>query len=286
MIKELVIISGKGGTGKTSIAASFAALAENAVIADCDVDAADLHLVLAPKREEGGQFGGGKKAFVNRGLCMNCGDCVLFCRFNAIGDYFTVDPLACEGCGVCARFCPADAIEMRDHVSGNWFVSSTAHGPMVHARLGIAEGNSGKLVTLIRKKAKEIAEREKRGPVIVDGSPGTGCPVIATLTGAHYALIVTEPTVSGLHDLERIYELARRFRMKIAVCVNKADINPEMTERIRGFCAEKNAAFVIEIPYDEDVTAAIVAGKPLVAHSRGPAARGIEEMWRRISSEL
>ncbi len=286
MIYEIVIISGKGGTGKTSIAASFAALAKNAVIADCDVDAADLHLMLAPKPQECSDFAGGKKAFVHSGLCMQCGDCVLYCRFNAIKDYFTVDSLACEGCGVCAHFCPTGAIEMRDHISGNWFVSSTAYGPMVHAKLGIAEGNSGKLVTLIRKKAHEIAEGDGRALVIVDGSPGVGCPVIATLTGASFVLIVTEPTVSGLHDLRRVFDLATRFRAKIAVCINKADINPEMADAIRRFCAEKNASFVMDIPFDEDVAASIVAGKPLVEHSSGTAARKIEEMWRMISDKL
>ncbi len=286
MIKELVIISGKGGTGKTSVAASFAALAENAVIADCDVDAADLHLLLSPREKSSEPFDGGKKAYIHPGLCTGCGECVIYCRFDAIGDYFVVDPLACEGCGVCARFCPADAIEMRDHISGDWFVSDTAYGPMVHARLGIAEGNSGKLVSLIRKKAKEMAEEDKRGLVIIDGSPGIGCPVIATLTGAHFALIVTEPTVSGLHDLGRIYELARRFRMKIAVCVNKADINREMSEKIRDFCSREGALFCEELPYDDDVTAAIVAGKPLVEYSRGPAALGVERVWGRILNEL
>jgi MinD superfamily P-loop ATPase len=286
MIRELVIISGKGGTGKTSVAASFAALAKNAVIADCDVDAADLHLVLAPEKKSSADFEGGKKAFVDPGLCTDCGECVSYCRFDAIGDGFIVDQLACEGCGVCAHFCPAGAIEMRDHVSGKWFISATPFGTMVHARLGIAEGNSGKLVTLIKKKAREIAESESRGIIIVDGSPGTGCPVIATLSGAYFVLIVTEPTVSGLHDLERVFSLARRFRAKTAVCVNKADINAEMTGRIRDYCAEKGAVFCEEIPYDDDVVAAIVARRPLVEHSRGPAARGVEGIWRRISNEL
>lgn len=286
MVKELVIISGKGGTGKTSIAASFAALAENALIADCDVDAADLHLVLAPREKQAEPFGGGRKAFVSQGLCTGCGECVIYCRFDAIGDYFAVDPLACEGCGVCARFCPTDAIEMRDHVSGEWFVSETAYGPMIHARLGIAEGNSGKLVTLIRKTAKETAVKEKRDLVIIDGSPGIGCPVIATLTGAHFALIVTEPTVSGLHDLERIFTLAKRFRTKIAVCINKADINGGMAGKIRNYCAKEGALFCEELPYDDDVTASIVAGKPLVEHSRGPAALGVERVWGRIRDEL
>ena len=286
MTHELVIISGKGGTGKTSIAASFAALADSSVIADCDVDAADLHLMLSPKEKSSSDFEGGKKAFITPGLCTACGECISYCRFDAIDDRFVVDTLSCEGCGVCVHFCPSGAIEMCDHVSGRWFISGTPYGTMVHAKLGIAEGNSGKLVTLIKTKAREFAEEESRPLVLVDGSPGTGCPVIATLSGAHFALIVTEPTVSGFHDLERIFELARRFRLKTAVCVNKADINPETSDRIRSFCGEKGAVFHAEIPYDEDAAAAIVAGKPLVEHSRGPASLKIEEMWRMISNEL
>lgn len=286
MIRELVIISGKGGTGKTSVAASFAALARNAVIADCDVDAADLHLVLDTTEKSTAVFEGGKKAFIDPVRCTCCKECISLCRFDAISDGCIVDPLACEGCGVCAHFCPADAIEMREHVSGTWSISATPFGPMVHARLGIAEGNSGKLVTLIKKKAREIAGAEDRDLVIIDGSPGTGCPVIATVSGASFVLIVTEPTVSGLHDLERVFALAKRFRAKTAVCVNKADINAEMTGRIREFCAEKGAVFCDEIPYDDDVAAAIVAGRPLVEHSRGPASTAVEAMWRRISNEL
>jgi MinD superfamily P-loop ATPase len=286
MTNELVIISGKGGTGKTSVAASFAALSKNAVIADCDVDAADLHLVLNPNVKHTNPFEGGKKAYVNQELCTGCGSCVVYCRFDAIGDFFEVDPLSCEGCGVCAHFCPADAIEMRNHLSGTCFISETTYGPMIHAKLGIAEGNSGKLVTCIRSAAKEIAEKEKRELIIIDGSPGTGCPVIASLTGAHIAVIVTEPTVSGLHDLQRVYALAKRFRIKTAVCVNKADIHPAMSKHIREYCIQEGALFCEEIPYDDDAIAAIVARKPLVEHSRGPAARGVETIWRKLSDEL
>ena len=202
MIRELVIISGKGGTGKTSVAASLACLAQNKVIADCDVDAADMHLVLQPEMQQATVFEGGKKAVITRDTCTACGECLRYCRFDAISDDFIVDPISCEGCGVCAHFCPHGAIEMKNHVSGQWFISDTRHGPLIHAKLGIAEGNSGKLVTIIKKKAREIAGEKGYGLVIVDGSPGTGCPVIATMSGASLALIVTEPTVSGIHDLE------------------------------------------------------------------------------------
>ncbi len=282
MIRELVIISGKGGTGKTSIAASFAALAKNKVMADCDVDASDLHLVLQPGIIQTEPFEGGMKAFINKGLCASCGECLRTCRFDAIDDNFDVDQISCEGCGVCARFCPQEAIEMRRHVSGKWFVSDTRHGPLVHARLGIAEGNSGKLVTLIKKKAREIADERGQGLVIVDGSPGTGCPVIATISGASLILIVTEPTVAGLHDLQRVFDLTRHFRVKAAVCVNKADINPDKAAEIKAFCEQNAVPLLASVPYDTEVTRAQVAGKSLVEFSGGTASRILRSMWKDI----
>lgn len=286
MIRELVIISGKGGTGKTSVAASLACLAENAVIADCDVDAADLHLVLGPDVRQTTVFESGAKAFIQKSDCTSCGDCLKYCRFEAISDDFIVDPIACEGCGVCAHFCPAGAIEMRPHASGKWFVSDTKQGPLVHARLGIAEGNSGKLVTVIKKKAREIAAEKGYGIVIVDGSPGTGCPVIATMSGATLALIVTEPTVSGIHDLKRVHELARHFSIKTAVCINKADINPDNVTAIREFCSRNGIPVPAAIPYDIDVTRAQIAGKCVVEHSNGPAAAEIRKLWSEVRHAL
>jgi len=286
MIRELVIISGKGGTGKTSVAASLACLAQNKVIADCDVDAADMHLVLKPEVKQSTVFEGGKKASINRNICTSCGECIRYCRFDAISGDCIVDQIACEGCGVCAHFCPVSAIEMKPHVSGNWFVSDTCHGPLVHARLGIAEGNSGKLVTLIKKKAREIAYEKGYELVIVDGSPGTGCPVIATMSGAAIALIVTEPTVSGIHDLKRVYELARHFNVKTAVCVNKADINPDNVAAIKAFCSSNGIPVVGEIPYDTDVTRAQIAGTSVVEHSDGPAASEIRKLWNEVRNAL
>jgi MinD superfamily P-loop ATPase len=286
MIRELVVISGKGGTGKTSIAASFAALAKNKVMADCDVDASDLHLVLKPETIQTEPFEGGMKAFINKGLCTLCGKCVRTCRFHAIDDNFTVDQISCEGCGVCARFCPQEAIEMRPHVSGKWFVSDTRHGPLVHARLGIADGNSGKLVTLIKKKAKEIASERGYGLVIVDGSPGTGCPVIATISGASLVLIVTEPTVAGLHDLQRVFDLTRHFRVKAAVCVNKSDINPDKAAETRAFCEQNAVPLLASLPYDIDVTRAQVAGKSIVEFSGGTTSRIVRSMWKGIEKLL
>ncbi|MBP7736912.1 MAG: 4Fe-4S binding protein [Spirochaetes bacterium] len=283
-MRELVIISGKGGTGKTSVAASLACLARNKVIADCDVDAADMHLVLKPDVRSTTVFAGGKKAVINGKTCTACGECLRYCRFDAISDDFAVDPISCEGCGVCVRFCPAGAVTMNDHVSGEWFLSDTRHGPLVHAKLGIAEGNSGKLVTLIKKKAREIAGEKGYELVIVDGSPGTGCPVIATMSGAAVALVVTEPTVSGIHDLKRIHELARHFNIKTAVCVNKADINLEKVAEIKTFCARNGITVAGEIPYDTDVSRAQIAGQSVVEHSAGAAAQSILSLWNRISS--
>ena len=286
MIRELVIISGKGGTGKTSVAASIAFLAQNKVMADCDVDAADLHLVLQPETRQTTVFEGGKKAVISGEACTSCGECLRYCRFDAISDDFIVNPISCEGCGVCAHFCPHGAIEMKDHTSGQWFVSDTRHGPLVHAKLGIAEGNSGKLVTILKKKAREIAGEKGYGLVIIDGSPGTGCPVIATMSGASLALIVTEPTVSGIHDMKRVHELARHFNITTTVCVNKADINPEHVATIKALCAENGIQVVGEIPYDTDVTRAQVAGKSVVEHSNGPAAAEIRRLWKEVEHAL
>lgn len=286
MINELVIISGKGGTGKTGIAASFAEMSHNAVIADCDVDAADLHLMLSPSEKSAGDFDSGKKAFVNSEQCTECGKCIELCRFDAISSSYIVDDISCEGCGVCARFCPAGAIEMRNHISGRWYISDTSRGSMVHAKLGIAEGNSGKLVSEIKKKARDIADEEERDLIIVDGSPGIGCPVIATLSGATFALIVTEPSVSGLHDLKRIYELTKRFQIKTAVCVNKADIHPEVSGRIKDFCEQNGSALFMKIPFDTDVSRAVVAGSPVVKISDGPASKAIRSMWEKIKAAL
>lgn len=286
MIKELVIISGKGGTGKTSISGSFAALAENKVLADCDVDAADLHLIMEHKILSDESFSTSRKAIVNRDLCIECGKCAELCRFEAITHDFNVVTLSCEGCGVCAAFCPVDAIRMTDHESGRWFVSESIHGPLVHACLGMAEGNSGKLVALLRKEARKIAEENGYNLIIADGSPGTGCPVIASVTGASYLLIVTEPTVSGLHDLKRAMELASHFRVKCGVCVNRSDINIEAALEIENFCNASGIDFLGNIPYDRDVTNAQLECRSVVEYSNGPASKAIAELWNKVSSKL
>jgi len=286
LIKELVVISGKGGTGKTSVTASFASLARDKVIADCDVDAADLHLLLRPETSHDEEFVAGQKARVNPDLCVKCGLCADYCRFDAFTDDYVVDEISCEGCGVCVRYCPEQAIEMRDHVSGRWFISETPAGPMVHAKLGIAEGNSGKLVTLLKKKAREIAAEKGFELILVDGSPGTGCPVIATLSGAAMVLVVTEPSVAGIHDLKRVCSLAGHFRIKTAVCVNKADINPAKAAEIERFCEENGMPLLAKIPYDDDVTRAQIEGLTLVEHSDGPASKEIKALWEGVSKLL
>jgi MinD superfamily P-loop ATPase len=295
-MKELVVISGKGGTGKTSITAAFASLAKNIVLADCDVDAADLHLVIAPDIKEKQDFSGGKKASVIAEKCIGCGKCADLCRFGAINlngsandtieKTYTVDPVSCEGCKVCVEFCPVKAIEFKDAINGQWFISDTRFGPMVHAKLGIAEENSGKLVTLIRKEAKRIAEEQNKNLLIVDGSPGIGCPVIASITGANLVLVVTEPTLSGIHDLERVAQLTSNFGIQTLVCVNKADINPEMTERIEKGAKEKGLKIVGKIPYDESFTKAQIMKATLTEYTGGDIAEKIKSMFREITYAL
>jgi MinD superfamily P-loop ATPase len=291
-MKELVVISGKGGTGKTSIVAAFAALAKKAVLADCDVDAADLHLVLEPKVKQAHDFSGGKQASIITEKCIGCGKCRDMCRFDAIESNgegnnladrtFTINPVSCEGCKVCVEFCPADAIEFNDHINGQWFVSDTRFGPMVHAKLGIAEENSGKLVTLIRKEAKKIAQEQKRDLLIVDGSPGIGCPVIASITASDLVLVVTEPTLSGKHDLDRVSELTSSFGIKTLVCVNKADVNPQITEQISNDAQKQGLKVIGKIAYDEAFTKAQMIKASVVEYTSGAITEQIKALWRQV----
>jgi len=280
-MKQIVVISGKGGTGKSVITGSFASLVKNKVMADCDVDAADLHLLLHPDVKETHEFSGGKTAFIDERRCTECGKCQEICRFEAIDNY-VVDPISCEGCGVCSHICPEKAIKMVDNLSGKWFVSETKYGPFVHAKLGIAEENSGKLVTLVRQNAKLIAEKEKRDFVIIDGPPGIGCPVIASLSGVDIALIVTEPTLSGIHDLERIAGVTHHFGIKGVVCINKYDLNLIVTQRIEEYCHHNNIELVGEIPFDISVTEALVQGLPIVEYSDNQVTQEIKNLWEKI----
>jgi MinD superfamily P-loop ATPase len=289
MVKELVVISGKGGTGKTSVAASFAVVADRPVIADCDVDAADLHLILAPQVKERHEFRSGHEAVVRGEDCIGCGLCTTYCRFDAVkmdertsGEAtFSVDPVACEGCGVCVRFCPVQAIDFPERLCGDWMVSDTRCGPMVHARLGVAAENSGKLVSTVRKEARRIAEQEQRPLVIIDGPPGIGCPVIASVTGATQVLVVTEPTVSGEHDMERVLSLAKHFNIPAAVCVNKWDINQTVTERIEDAAHRAGARVAGRIRYDNAVTAAQLQERAVV-ETESPSAADIRAIWHEL----
>jgi MinD superfamily P-loop ATPase len=295
-ICELVILSGKGGTGKTSVTASLAALAKQPVLVDCDVDASNLPLVLNPQRRRGETFTGGLRARIKPGHCIACGKCEELCRFEAIffdgpGNgrvprTFRVDPSACEGCGVCDYFCAAHAIELLPADSGEWFVSDTRFGPLVHARLRPGQGNSGKLVTLVRDQARQVASASGRGLILIDGPPGIGCPVIASLTGATQILIITEPTPSGEHDLERILALVRHFDLPASVCVNKHDLNPAMTARLENRATALGATVAGRIPYDPVVTTAQRQGRPVVELEYGPAAKAISELWEVMEAFL
>lgn len=294
MLRELVVISGKGGTGKTSLVASFAALAGNAVMADCDVDAADLHLVLAPQVQECHEFRSGRQAVIRGADCTGCGKCLEVCRFGAVlqngseapQTQYCIDPTACEGCGVCVRFCPVQAIDFPESVCGEWYVSQTRFGPMAHARLGITAENSGKLVTVVRTAARDLAEAAGRDLILVDGPPGIGCPVIASLTGATFVLAVTEPTLSGQHDLERVLGLARHFGIPAAVSVNKWDVNPQVADQIETLAQGLGAKCVGRLRYDPAFTEAQVNGRTVVEESNGQATREISNIWDRLLQKL
>lgn len=334
-MKELVVISGKGGTGKTSLAASLAILSGQCVVADCDVDAADLHLLLAPEIIERNEFRSGHVAVIRQDRCTGCGECLKHCRFDAIiaspsdteygepshgAQYncencsycrrscpaqandaiqamseacgilpqhaFRIDPTACEGCGVCIRHCPAQAIEFPERISGEWMVSQTRCGPMVHAKLGIAQSNSGKLVSLVRQNARKIAEQRNIEWIIVDGSPGIGCPVIASITGAGLVLAVTEPTLSGEHDLRRIVQLAKHFKTPLAVCINKWDLNPEIAERIEADCRKESIPFAGRIRYDRAFTQAQIQGRTVVESGDNDTTEDIRRLWSLVQTNL
>lgn len=291
-----MVISGKGGTGKTSLVAAFAALAGDAVLADCDVDAADLHLILEPDVQRTQDFSGGKIARVVADQCIGCGRCADVCRFgvpsfdgpanDVVAKTYRIDPIACEGCSVCVQFCPAGAIEFAEAVNGRWFVSKTRFGPMVHARLTPGQENSGKLVSLIRKEARCLAERQGKGFILVDGSPGIGCPVIASVTGADFVLAVTEPTLSGQHDLARVLDLTEHFAIPTAVCINKFDISVRICEDIEKTAGRRSIPVLGRIPYDTTVTKAQIAGVSVVEHSTGLLQQQVESLWRAVADHV
>ena len=281
-MKEVVVLSGKGGTGKTSIVGSFAALAKSKVLVDCDVDAADLHLLLQPVMREKHEFWSGQVASIDEEKCTHCGLCPELCRFKAIVD-FSVDRVSCEGCGFCSHICPAEAITMKENMAGHWFISATRYGNLVHARLGIAQENSGKLVALVRQQARQMAEKNGADYIISDGPPGIGCPVISSLSGANIALLVTEPTLSGIHDLERVLGVCHHFSLPALVCINKYDINEDNTSQIEHYCLSQGVAVAARIPFDNAVTEAMVAGLPVVEYSQNGVSHQIEALWELVS---
>ncbi len=287
-MKQLVVLSGKGGTGKTTVAAALAHLTSRhagVVMADADVDAANLGLVLSPRTLETHEFFGGKAAVIQREGCISCGACLEVCRFDALlpdDGAFRVDPIACEGCASCYHRCPTQAIRMEDQLAGHWFVSETRFGPLVHAHLKAAQENSGKLVTQVKERAREIARERGADYLIVDGPPGIGCPVIAACSGADLALLVTEPTVAGVHDLERILATIDHFRVPAVVAINKHDLNPGRTREIDGFCESRGIPVVGHIPFDTAATSAMVAGRTVTEEAGGRVARELEAIWQRL----
>jgi MinD superfamily P-loop ATPase len=293
---EVAIISGKGGTGKTSLTAAFAALSENKVLADCDVDAANLHIVMNPNETIEDTFSNSKVAEIMTDKCTGCGKCMELCRYEAISrrmsgngtgkETYVIDPVSCEGCGVCAWFCEDKAIRMKESINGTWYISETPHGPMVHARLGIAEENSGKLVSLVRNNARRIAGERNLGLILIDGPPGIGCPVISSITGADMVVIVTEPTLSGSHDLDRAAKLAEHFGIPSGICINKWDINPVISEKIEKRAKGKGIKLLGRIRYDNVFTEAQVKRCSVVEVAQSPAADDIRDIWKTLSEEI
>ena len=286
-MREIVIISGKGGTGKTSITAAFSVLGgHDVVVADCDVDAADMHLLMQPDFDFSEDFYSGEVALINQNNCTRCGKCRQVCRFDAISiieGKFIVNPLSCEGCGYCARICPTQTIINTKRLAGQWYISTIKTGSlMVHARLGIGAENSGKLVAKVKDEAKEIALEECKNFILVDGSPGVGCPVVSSLSGANFVVLVTEPSVSGLHDLKRVYELVKKFDISAGCIINKADVNPEKSIEIKHFLQEANIEHLCDLPYDENFTKAMTLGQTIVEFEQEKISGLLKETWEKI----
>jgi len=293
-IKQLVVISGKGGTGKTVITAAFAGLAENKVMADTDVDAADLHILLDPKILKKQEFKAGRTAKIVQDKCIQCGKCLTACRFEAIQvlkkggqtEKIIIDPISCEGCAFCGNICPVQAILMEDNMSGEWYISDTKYGPFVHAKLGIAEENSGKLVSVVRQNAKLIAEEKGCKLIIIDGPPGIGCPVISSISGVDGVLIVTEPTLSGKHDMIRVAELTRHFKIKTFVIVNKYDLNQNVSDDIEAYCKANEIIFSGKISFDPIITKALINRKNIIEYSDGIVTKQIKDIWGKLKEEM
>lgn len=284
-MKELVVLSGKGGTGKTSLTAAFASLAKNMVLCDADVDAADLHLILTPDFKKSFDFNGGHEAVISQDRCTQCNRCLEVCRFDAVLDTFEIDSIACEGCGVCVDLCPEQAIDFPAVVCGQWYISDTRFGPMVHARLGIAQENSGRLVALVRQEAKKIAAQKNLDLILTDGPPGIGCPVIASMGQASAILIIAEPTVSGIHDMDRVGQLSRHFNIPAMVCINKFDLNLDQTKKIETLARETNITVVGKISFDPAFTESMIQAKTIFETNKDSKARiEVARVWDTIIS--
>ncbi len=286
-MKEIVVISGKGGTGKTSLTASFAMMgATDVVLADCDVDAADMHLLMQPDLDSSADFYSGEVAYIEQANCISCGICMDVCRFDAvsvINDEYTITPLNCEGCGYCARVCPTETIINKDLLVGELFVSNIkTDSKMVHAHLGIGADNSGKLVAKVKNEAKALALKYQKDYVLVDGSPGVGCPVISSLSGANFAVLVTEPSISGIHDLKRVYELVKKFNINAGCIINKADVNIEKQVEIKQFLVDEGIEHIINLPYNEDFTKAMTLGQTIVEYKQKELTNLLEQAWEKI----
>lgn len=286
-MKEIVIISGKGGTGKTSITASFAVLGgKNVVVADCDVDAADMHLLMQPDFAQSEDFYSGELAVIDQNKCGQCGECANVCRYGAISmidNQYIVNALNCEGCGYCARICPTEAITNVELMVGKWYVSTVKTGGiMVHAKLGVGADNSGKLVAKVKNEAKQITTNTNKDYIIVDGSPGIGCPVVSSISGANFVVLVTEPSVSGLHDLKRVYQLVKKFKIKAGCIINKSDINKQLSEEIEIFLEKEDIIHISSLPYDEIFTEAMTEGKTIVEYDKSELHDRLVESWEKV----
>jgi MinD superfamily P-loop ATPase len=290
-MKEIVVISGKGGTGKTSITASFAVLGgSDVVVADCDVDAADMHLLLKPDFKFSEEFYSGEIAYIEPSKCIGCGKCAEVCRFDAISlinsQYF-INPLSCEGCGYCSQVCPTSAIINKSRLSGKWFISNIKTGSkMVHARLDIGADNSGKLVAKVKNEAKKLASEKSKPFVLIDGSPGIGCPVVSSLSGANFVVLVVEPSVSGVHDLKRVYQVVKNFNIKAGCIINKANLNTEKQQEIKNFLVEENIVHLADLPYDENFTKAMVNGMTIVEYDQGELKNKLFQTLEKIKTIL